>query len=244
MQLKHPESPTPNGLLTKVLALDHGLTQYSGSVDLATLRCVLSEATPHFGSVVMNYGMARHFNSLLELPLIVQCFGAPFTHYKFTVCGVSQAIDLGAVGISVQVDFDLEEEQLSQQLSSVSRIIGEAHQNKLPVMFMVSVPKEKNSANLMQQIRFCYELGADVIKTWLPDESVVSEETKQQIHDKLVKYPPVVMAGGEQSSKIVERAKFARCLGLSGYCIGRNVYQSDNPAKVAIAMEEIWKDKI
>ena len=226
--------------LTRVLALDHGLTQFSGSVGLDELERVLAETSPYFGSVVMNYGMARRVRKNIKLPLIVQCFGAPFTHYKFSVCGVQQAIDLGAMGISVQVDFDLEEEQLSRQLSSISSIIGEAHRNNLPSMFMVSSPKEKSSSNLMQQIRFCYELGADVIKTWLPDESAMTKDAVRRFHDRLVPYPPVVMAGGEQSSRFLERARFAKRLGMSGYCIGRNVYQSGKPEVVAEQARIIW----
>lgn len=229
-----------------ILALDHGLTVgHKDSVSVTKLPSVLEACRENIGAVVMTYGLARISRTYNKLPLIIQCFGAPLGHPKVQVCSINQAIDVGATGVAVQIDFSLPEVSLNQQLRSVSSFVGKAHNANLPTLFMVaphdtSVDRD-SLVRLFQSIRFCIELGADLIKAKCNVLSLYSDSFSE-LSDLVKDSPPVLLAGGEANNNIVPAVSAARKLGFSGYCIGRNIFQNSDPSTMSRMLCESWQN--
>jgi DhnA family fructose-bisphosphate aldolase class Ia len=223
-----------------MLALDHGLTVGHGAgVSLLALPSLLDGCQEDIGAAVMTYGLARLTYSHRKVPIIIQCFGAPLGHPKFQVCSLEQVLKLDARGVAVQVDFSLSEEALRYQLRSVSILVGQAHAANLPVLFMIRPQEDADLTQLSHSIRFCIELGADLIKARC---NVLDPEQKDYSEFKalLGASPPVLLAGGAANSNILSEVSVAREVGFSGYCIGRNIFQASNPLTMCRMLREAW----
>jgi len=227
-----------------LLALDHGLTVGNrDSVDIANIPRILSDCADSVSASVMTYGVARTIQRKFPMPIIIQCFGAPLNHPKIQVCSVDDALRIGASGVAVQVNFRLEGRTMLDQLKSVARFSSESHARNLPVLFMVAPHEMSDLEDLCHSMRFCIELGADLIKVKC-DSTGMSSDESQYFGRLLRESPPILLAGGTKSAKIIEEAKAAKALGFSGYCIGRNIFQSPNPGEVARSLREAWTNSI
>lgn len=225
-----------------ILALDHGLTVgHDDSVSTLKLPGLLDGCQEDIGSVVMTYGLARFVRGHNNLPVIIQCFGAPLGHPKVQVCSVDRVLGIDAKGVAVQVDFSLSEEPFRYQLRSVSRLVGQAHEANLPVLFMVAPQEAANISHLSQSIRFCIELGADLIKVRCNVLSL-DQESYSEFGEFLGGSPPLLLAGGAANSNILPEVSAARELGFSGYCIGRNIFQASNPLMMSRKLREAWQN--
>ena len=92
---------------------------------------------------------------------------------------------------------------------------------------------------LSKSIRFCVELGADLIKVRCNTIKLDPEErTELKILLKL--YPPVLLSGGGVNANILSQVEVARDVGFSGYCIGRNIYQNRNPIEMSKNLHLAW----
>lgn len=225
-----------------IMALDHGLTVgHKDSVSITNLNILLEGCQENIGAVVKTYGLARVTSTYNKLPLIIQCFGAPLGHPKVQVCSIAQALSVGARGVAVQIDFSLPEGVLGEQLISISKFVGRAHEENLPVLFMIAPHEKYELCQLSQSIRFCIELGADIIKTRCDVLSLENEDFPS--FKELIKgSPPLLLAGGSASRNILYEVVAARNLGFSGYCIGRNIFQADDPAMMSRKLRESWQN--
>lgn len=223
-----------------MLALDHGLTVgHHDSVPIPLLPKILCDAKEFFGSVVMTYGLARYSGNLNNIPLVIQCFGAPLDNPKVQICSVETAVQLNAVACAVQVDFSLVGEALRLQLGSVSRLVHEAHNVNLPVLFMVSPNATRDTSMLARSIRFCIELGADLIKVRSNLDNVDAEEA-QNYRAALHGRTPVLLAGGDLHKDFIREVAIAKDLGFSGYCVGRNIFKHDHPIRMSMQLRNAW----
>lgn len=118
-------------------------------------------------------------------------------------------------------------------MASVSILVGQAHKEKLPVLFMVAPQKNENLDEFLRSIRFCIESRSDLIKIRFNILSFGEEEQKNFI-SLLREAHPVLLAGGEVPNKnVLTEVSKANELGFSGYCIGRNIFQSPDPVAMS-----------
>ncbi len=225
-----------------ILALDHGLTVgHSDSVPISLIPKLLKGCRESIGSAVMTYGLAKFtVPSNVKTPLIIQCFGSPSDYPKFKVCSIEQALELNASGVAVQVNFNLNRKKLSKQLKEVASLTQEAHKAELPVLFMVT-PELNNIEELSHSIRFCVELGADLIKVRC-NTLKLDEKEKNELKLLLKPYPPVLLSGGNINDNILSQVAVAKAVGFSGYCIGRNIFQNKTPIKMAQLLHDKWNN--
>lgn len=223
-----------------ILALDHGLTEYKDAVPVSMVKSLLTDCTHSVSSVVMTYGMAKYVSPIENLPIIIQCFGAPAGQPKIQVCDVDNAKRVGAAAVAVQVDFDFAQDVLLQQIKSIAKLVREAHSAELPVLFMIAHREKMSLADLITSIRFCQELGADLIKVRCFLSSFTSDENFQSFKEVLKHSPPVLLAGGQITNKIITELSNSRKFGFSGYCIGRTIFQSPNPIQTTMVLKEEW----
>lgn len=219
-----------------LLALDHGLTfgRSKDSVPL-TLNLLLDQCRDHIGAIVTTYGVGRTLDKRpSNLPLVIQCFGAPEGRSRCQVASVEQAVLLDAAAVSVQLNWS--DSDFGARLREIGMFTGEAHSVGMPVLYMVN--GEGTTSELTRTIRVCHELGADMVKVncSLDKYNCASVDILAVVREG----PPVLMAGGSQKDNICQMARNAVKLGFAGYCVGRNIFNSKDPSAVAAQLEKIF----
>lgn len=236
-RLFHPESRR-----TIILPLDHGLSEGSiaGLEDPGELLRSMREQP--IQGVVLHKGMAMAYGGEVRLDqsLIVHLsagtrHGLP-AYNKAVVCSVPEALRLGADMVSMHINIgnDLED----RMLTDLGACVEDAHQLGLPLLAMVyarggQIVNESDPTLVAHSIRIGAELGADVIK-------VPYCGNPQSFGRAVSTCPsPVVVSGGPRSGDFrtfMRTVQEALDAGAAGVCVGRNVFQQENPAK---AMQEL-----
>ena len=220
-----------------LLALDHGLTYGSTSeVVPLPLPPLLDKCSGLFGGFVATYGLARR---LVEWPsqlsLVLQCFGAPEGLSRRKLSTLEQAIFLDAAAVSVQLSWS--DPDFSSRLQDICSFTQDAHSVGIPVLFMVG--GDTKTSELGHKVRICQEMGADMIKVNCTKDQFVCDSGR--LNEMLSVGPPVVMAGGESSGDLVAIARNAAKLGVTGYCVGRHIFQSPEPESVSVQLNSIFE---
>ena len=226
-----------NRLHFSILALDHGLT-VGRTNESATLpvQNLLDSCSDYIGGFVVSYGVARTLQEWpVRVSIVLQCFGAPDPQSRRKITSIETAILLDAAAVSVQ--FTWSDIELGPRLSDVSAFTADAHSAGLPVLFMVG--GEHKSSDLPRTVRICQELGADLVKINCSGD-MFSVSNDADIAACLREGPPVLMAGGPVLIDLAVMAKNAAALGLAGYCVGRHIFRSENPALVAAELDSIF----
>ena len=236
-QLFHPESKR-----TIILPLDHGLSEgvIPGLDDLGgLLRSVqhlpLQGVLMHKGMILAHAGEIRLDQSLIVHLSAGTRHGLP-SYHKALVCSVPEALRLGADMVSLHINNgnDLED----RMLSDLGACVEEAHQLGLPLLAMIyarggQIVNENDPTLVAHSIRIGAELGADIVK-------VPSCGNHPSFTRAVATCPvPVVMSGGPRNGEFrffLRTVREALDAGVAGVCIGRNIFQQENPAK---ALEEV-----
>lgn len=218
-----------------ILPFDHGV----GEGMISGIEC-LPELMTQMNSravqgVVLNKGFARRHALQLaaETPLIVQLsagtrHGLPAWN-KAIVCSVPEALRLGADAVAVQITIGNELED--RMLADLGNVTEEAHQHGLPVMAVVYAKGDRIVQELDQSlIAHCIclggELGADIV-------SVPYSGDVESFSRAVAACPvPVLIAGGPSQpgfDAFLYMVREALGCGASGVCVGRNIFQQQNP---------------
>lgn len=150
--------------------------------------------------------------------------------YAKTLTGsVTEAVRLGADAVSVQVTFGTLEE--TEMLGDLSRIAGQCAEWEMPLLTMVYVYGADPAAEphkIAHAARVAAELGTDVVK-------VPYTGSPESFADVVAGcFVPVVVAGGERNDDpgaMLSGVEGALKAGAAGACVGRNVFQHDDPLR-------------
>lgn len=203
-----------------------------------------------FTGLIFQKGIAEKYSSEIKrfgVPLIVKLNGKTNLRkgepISLAICSVDEAVKLGAVGIGYTIYIGSSFE--SEMLEEAGGIIEEAHEKGLPVIVWVyprgAGVKGKKKRDLMAYAsRVGLEIGADVVKL----QSTGEKRDVGWAVDSAGKCK-VVIAGGKKRSeeKLVKEIKDAVKVGCSGVAIGRNVWQSKEPLKVAEKLRKVIWDE-
>ncbi|MFP4590255.1 MAG: 2-amino-3,7-dideoxy-D-threo-hept-6-ulosonate synthase [Halobacteriales archaeon] len=223
-----------------LLAMDHGVTQgpLAGLVDPATTAAACVEAgadavVTHRGLVdavapaVGSAGYVVHLSASTAL--------GPDPDDKRLVCTVAEAVRLGADAVSVHVNLASDAE--ASQLEDLGAVVGRAHRRGVPVLAMVYPrgPGVEGAAPeaVAHAARVGGELGADLVKTALPDGDLEPAVAGAGA--------PLLVAGGvpDDPRATLERLAAAMDAGAAGASIGRTVFQAANPGAMARAVAAV-----
>jgi class I fructose-bisphosphate aldolase len=158
---------------------------------------------------------------------------APVPNRKEMLSSVETAVHMGVDGVSVQLNFDIEND--AHHLRLLGAVTDRAQRYGLPVLTMLydkAAPEhpEKRLTRLNHLIRIAIELGSDAIKLAPPK----SEDEMAGILDFAAEDAEIFFAGGELSSdaEILSLARHAARLGAAGLCAGRNIFQRDASRRI------------
>ena len=234
LRLKRFQS-SPDGRIV-ILPLDHGVS--CGPLPglerpEKVIRMGIQESVD---GLVMHKGMLKFLENMAgPLPGLFVHLSAssqlgPAVHHKVLIGTVAEAIRRGADGVSIHVNLgNHNEPDMLQDFGMVGDACAE-WQIPLLAMMYVRGPNETAVAAdsaIAHAARVAAELGADIVKIQLPEDDQVLNEITSSLPI------PVVIAGGSKIAEtpvFLERVENAMEAGARGVAIGRNIFQSTQPA--------------
>lgn len=144
-------------------------------------------------------------------------------NYKVLVGDVEEAIQLGALGVSMHVN--LNTEHVSDMIKDFGYVSKMCQNWGMPLLAMMYVADEStDDGRVIHAARIAEELGADIVKIPHPGqkqlEAIISSTTI-----------PVVISGGSKMDKFQALLPLVdNCLsvGVRGIAIGRNIFQQND----------------
>ena len=233
---------------TLILAYDQGLEHGPSDFNLQNVnpKYILDIALQgKFNAVVLQNGIAEKYyhDEYKEVPLIVKLNGktniphiAPVSKQ---VCSVDRAIRLGADAVGYTIYDGSEQEP--HIFHEFGRIVEQAHDYGIPVIAWMyprgsAVHNDIDTNILAYSARVGLELGADFVK--------LKYNNNPEGYKWVVKNAGrtrVVVAGGKKESprEFLNTAKTILSTGVSGFAIGRNIWQNPRPFGITQALREI-----
>jgi fructose-bisphosphate aldolase/2-amino-3,7-dideoxy-D-threo-hept-6-ulosonate synthase len=221
---------------TVIVPMDHGVSEgpIAGLIDMGQTVNMVADGGAN--AVIGHVGLALHGHRQggrdigLILHLSASTKLAPDPNSKVLVNSVTNALKMGADGVSMHVNIGAESEE--RMLHDLGMVAVECMEWGMPLLAMM-YPRGKNIsiANDVEHVklaaRVAAELGADIVKTvYTGDPESFREVTRG--------CPvPVVVAGGSKTDDrtTLELIEGAMAGGAAGISIGRNAFQHKHPAK-------------
>lgn len=224
------------------IALDHCVSRpLSGLSDIGRLIGSLEAAD----ALVAHKGVVRHFQGD-DAPFVMHLsastvHGGRHADDKVLVGTVAEAAKHGALGVSVQVNLGSEHEPA--MLERLGRVSSQCAELGMPLLGMIypsgpnlSLDPDDPTDGVAHCARLGFELGCDVVKVpWTGD----AESFSRVIAGVPI---PVLVAGGSDDGnpeRLFSIIESAMLVGASGVCIGRNVFNSPDPAAVVSRIHAI-----
>ena len=159
---------------------------------------------------------------------------------KVLIGTVEEAVKLGAVGISVQVNLGAESEP--QMLKDFGKVSAKCQEWGMPLLAMMYVMGANNKSleKIAHAARLAQEVGADLVKIDYPGSA------EGILHIVECLDIPVLIAGGSRINKLeeflhmVDESLFG---GASGVSVGRNIFQNEHTKLVTEAICKLLQDK-
>ena len=197
-------------------------------------------------AILTTYGVGKRFvKEIGDMGLILRVDGghsalAPEWGPLRLVYGVQDALRLGADAVGTM---GMPGSQFqAQTLPYLSELIGQSAEWNMPVLAeMLPGGFEDPETlwtpeNVADACRIGAELGADIIKTTYTGDVDSFARIVEQV------YVPIVVLGGSKSDDprdLLEMIHGAMQAGACGVACGRNIYQSQDPAKMVQAIAAI-----
>jgi DhnA family fructose-bisphosphate aldolase class Ia len=158
---------------------------------------------------------------------------------KTLLTGVTDALHLGVDAVSVHISFGDAEE--STMLAGAGRIAARCDEWGLPLLIMayvVGVAPEREPAKIAHAARVAAEIGADVVKVPYTGCAASFADVVTSC------FVPVVVAGGAKTAwpRVLADVSQAVEAGARGVCVGRNVFQHDDPRAALAALHDVVRD--
>jgi 3-hydroxy-5-phosphonooxypentane-2,4-dione thiolase len=221
---------------TVMLAVDHGYFQ-GPTTGLKDLKKTVTPLLSNADCLFITRGMVRtSIDPRSNVAICLRVSGGPsilgdLSNEDITT-SIEEALRLNASGVGMSIFVGAKNED--RTIANLGRLVNEAERYGMPVLAVTAVGKEmgRDGRYLGLACRMAAEIGAHFVKTYYCEDFY-----------KIVEGCPVpiVMAGGK---KIPERDALQMTAnaikeGASGVDMGRNIFQSDNPAGMMKAIRAI-----
>lgn len=220
-----------------MLAVDHGYFQ-GPTTGLKKPKEAIEPLLPYCDSLFVTRGVLRNcISPATPTPIFLRVSGGPsvlgdLSNEDLTT-SMKEALRLNAVGVGISIFVG--EKNEGKTVSNLGRLVSEAEEYGMPVLAITAVGKEmaRDARYLGLACRIAAEIGAHIVKTYYCEEDF----------DEVVEGcpVPVVIAGGKKiPEKDALRITFdAISKGAAGVDMGRNIFQSENPAAMIQAVRAI-----
>lgn len=232
---------------------EHGPTDFTQELENfnPTKIIEIAKEAQVFTSIIFHEGIAQKYYPIGGLdaqstpPLLLKLNGKTAFHkdeepYSPQLCSVSEAKRIGAAAVGYTVYIGSEHE--AKMMQEFSQIEDEAHELGLPVT-MWAYPrgrnvlgKETDKETVAYGARLALEMGADFVKVPYTGDS----ESFKWVVEAAGKTKVLVQGGSKKTEKeLFSEVEGAVTAGAVGAAIGRNIWQSPDPVKVAKEIAKI-----
>ncbi|MFH0927472.1 MAG: 2-amino-3,7-dideoxy-D-threo-hept-6-ulosonate synthase [Candidatus Micrarchaeota archaeon] len=225
--------------------LEHGPTDFNEKNIDPDYVCKIAEKGG-FTGFALQKGIAYKYmeNYAGKTPLILKLNGRTSINpkeevYSSPIASVKEAVKLGAdaIGYTLYVGSPAE----AKMFKEFGAIHAEAKEYGMPTIVW-SYPRgkyvknEKDPATVAYAARVALELGADIVKV----NYTGSTDSFKQVVQSAQKCHLISSGGSKLSDKeFLAKAKEVMHAGAKGFAVGRNVWQNDDPLKIAKELKEI-----
>ncbi|KUO09599.1 2-amino-3,7-dideoxy-D-threo-hept-6-ulosonate synthase [Streptomyces sp. DSM 15324] len=220
-----------------VVPLDHPLSDGPFAAGGANLNRLVGQlATNGADAVVLHKGSVRFIDPawFTQTSLIVHLSAstahAPDPDAKTVVGRVEEALRWGADAVSVHVNIGSREE--ARQIADMAKVAEDCDRWNVPLLAMMyprgpHIADPRDAAVVAHAVAVAVELGADIVKTYCVD-------SEAEMLRLTASCPvPLLVAGGPRLTDEEALLRFvdtALRRGAAGVAMGRNVFESANPA--------------
>jgi putative autoinducer-2 (AI-2) aldolase len=225
---------------TVMLAFDHGYFQGPTS-GLERLDLGIAPLAPLADALMGTRGAFRAaMPAGTRSGIVVRASGGPSILRELSdeniAMAMHDAVRLNASAVAVQVFIGGEHE--TRSVKNLTDLVDQGYQAGIPVLGVTAVGKEltRDARYLGLATRIIAELGAQLVKTYYCDEG---------FEDVVAGCPvPIIMAGGKKLPELeaLRMASNAVRAGAAGVDMGRNIFQSADPAGMLRAVRAVVHD--
>jgi 2-amino-4,5-dihydroxy-6-oxo-7-(phosphonooxy)heptanoate synthase len=231
-----------------VVPLDHSVTDGPITGGRGVDRLIGKLAGNGVDAVVLHKGSLRYIDQrwFAETSLIVH-LSASTVHAgdpdaKYLVASVEEALRLGADAVSVHVNLGSREE--ARQIADLAAVSDACDRWNLPLLAMMyprgpRVTNPRDPKLVAHAVTLAADLGADIVKT-------LYVGSVDEMADITGNAPvPVIVAGGprrDNHADVLDYVAEVMRAGAAGVAMGRNVFQSDDPALLTKGMSALIHD--
>jgi len=219
---------------TVMLAVDHGYFQ-GPTTGLKKPKEDLKPLLPYADCLFATRGILRNcITPAANTPVFFRVSGGPSVLGELSnediTTSMKEALRLNAVGVGLSIFVG--EKNEDRTISNLGRLVNEAEEYGMPVLAITAVGKEmaRDARYLGLACRIAAEIGAHIVKTYYCEEDF----------EKVVGGCPVpiVIADGKKipEKDALQMACNAISKGAVGVDMGRNIFQSENPAAMMQAI--------
>jgi 3-hydroxy-5-phosphonooxypentane-2,4-dione thiolase len=234
MQSRLAQIFRPSTGRTVMLAIDHGYFQGPTSglerVDLSIVPLL-----PWADALMTTRGMVRStIPPASRTPIVLRASGGPSVLRELSDEQIAVSMDdaarINASAVAVQVFIGGEFE--TQSVHNMTRLVDQGQRHGIPVLAVTAVGREltRDARYLRLATRICAELGAHIVKTYHCDQDFDTVTAACPV--------PLVMAGGKKLPELDALTMAYRAIeeGAAGVDMGRNIFQSHDPAAMIRAV--------
>lgn len=222
-----------------LLPLDHGIN-IGYEPNLNVRKQVEIAVKNNVDAIMIRPSMAKFISDLdLENTNIIMALTGKFDrridHLQLNT--VEYAIQCGADAVCSEFKFGSEGDLENANISSF--VSEQAHNYGIPHLITVYVREEQLKRSGVKAYahacRIAEELGADIIKIFLPEDEEIIRMCRQTVNI------PIITAGGDvvDDKSLVSRVKFYIDNGIDGVAIGRNVWANDDVDGITEKIKEV-----
>lgn len=223
---------------TVMLAIDHGYFQ-GPTAGLERVDLDIVPLLEHADALMLTRGILRSvIPPTLRAGVVLRASGGPsvvgadLSNERLAV-DAEEATRLGACALAVQVFVGGAFE--TQTVTNLNKAVDVGNRLGIPVIGVTAVGREltRDARYLRLATRICAEMGARIVKTYYCDEGFDTVTAACPV--------PIVMAGGKKVAEIdaLRTAYRAVSEGAAGVDMGRNVFQSAEPAAMIEAVRGV-----
>jgi len=222
---------------TVMLAIDHGYFQ-GPTTGLERVDLSIVPLLGYADALMTTRGIVRStIPPASGTPIVLRASGGPSILRELSDERVAVSMEdttrLNAAAVAVQVFVGGEFE--TRSVHNMTRLVDESQRYGIPVLAVTAVGKEltRDARYLRLATRICAELGAHMVKTYYCAEDFDTVTAGCPV--------PLVMAGGKKLPELDALTMAYRAIeeGAAGVDMGRNIFQSENPAAMIRAVSAV-----
>jgi len=227
---------------TVMLAIDHGYFQ-GPTTGLERIDVNILPLMPYADALMLTRGILRTtVPPALTKPIVMRCSGGPSILKELSneelAVDIEDAIRMNVAAITLQVFIGGEYE--TRSVHNMTKLVDMGLRYGIPTMAVTAVGKDmtRDAKYFRLACRICAELGAQFVKTYYVPEDFETITASCPV--------PIVMAGGKKLAELdaLTMAYNAIQGGAAGVDMGRNIFQSEDPMGMMLAINKIVHENL